>query len=1276
MDPVSAAASVIGIVQLTATIVKLCGVYASKVKDAKQDILRLAEEVDALRKTLTTLQDFMSGPDGAELVVHDDLLANIARCFTTLGEFEKKLDLKTTQRTFRRKLRFLKWPLEHEEVNRAIEQIGRKTTRILDKKLDFGSLRTAKGAAFDSYDNPHNECLPGTRVELLDAIETWATSEDGKCIFWLNGMAGTGKSTISRTIASRLKRQELLGASFFFKKGEEDRGTAKKLFSTLVEQLVVGLPGMVSGVQAAIKNDPNISEKVLREQFEKLFFYPLLEMRRPRTKIMSKVIVIDALDECDHEQNIQQLLLLLPQVQRSSSVQIRFLLTSRPELAIRLGFSSISTEEHQDMVLHEVPEPVVRHDISLYFDHQFARLRKERSLAPDWPGEEATRALIEKAIPLFISAFTLCRFIDDKNWIPEKRLKAILADQTTYLSKMDGVYMPVLNQLLTGQDESESRQLVREFKEIIGVIVILATPLSVNSLSRLLQISKDDINNRLGCLHSVLNIPNDTEKPVRLLHLSFRNCLLDVKKENSTFGINEKEVHRALTRLCLQNMERNLRKNICNLPNDGTPLSEIDMRYMDDYLPSDLRYSCRYWVQHLVQTQEPVVDVSRAFSFLKKHFLHWVEVMSILGFLSEAISLLALLQSIVQKPEMSANLHDMRRFVFRNRHVANIAPLQLYSSGLVFSPELSFVRKTFSGELPDWVLKPPTIRKNWTAEIQTLEDHSDSVNAVAFSPDSKVLATGSRDKTIKLWDTNTGALQQTLKGHSSRVKAVAFSLDGQTLVSGSEDNMINVWDTSAGAVQHSFSDRSGKMTSMDISPNGHLIAFGFNNGTIHLWDANTRVMRQTFKNHTGAMRAVSISPDGQLLVSSSHVGATKIWDISTGAIKDTLKGHFGGVLTVAFSPDGRLIAFGGSTLYLWNTLTSTLKHTIITRECFKRNSDFFLENSVVVVAFSPNSQVLASGSYDGRLGLWDVTTGALLQVLEGHRSLILAVRFSQDGQMLASSSYDRTVKLWDTTAGSLERNIQQTSPAAAAAAAAAATTTPAPQLHAAEYTTTLTGHSDTILTSAFSPSGQVLASGSVDCMVNLWSVTTGALLRNLRGHHDWVFRIVFSPDSQLLASGSGDGIIKLWRVSTGGLRQTLQGHSGGTTTMMFSPDNRLLISGSLDRSVRVWDADSGALMQSVAVQSLITKMAFSPHGACLETDRGNLDIQFEYESNHPVRALANSKRVSLEAEWVVLDGVRLLWLPSEYRPDSSAIFGCTVALGLASGEVFFMEFRP
>jgi hypothetical protein len=178
-------------------------------------------------------------------------------------------------------------------------------------------------------------------------------------------MAGTGKSTISRTVARRLKQQQLLGASFFFKRGEEDRGTARKLFPTLTEQLVLNIPQMLPRVQEALKDDPNISEKVLREQFEKLLLGLLLRIEQ-REETTIRVIVIDALDECDLESDIGIILRVLPQVQKSTSMQLRFLLTSRPELPFRLGFKEI-TYAYQDFVLHEIETAVIEHDIALYF---------------------------------------------------------------------------------------------------------------------------------------------------------------------------------------------------------------------------------------------------------------------------------------------------------------------------------------------------------------------------------------------------------------------------------------------------------------------------------------------------------------------------------------------------------------------------------------------------------------------------------------------------------------------------------------------------------------------------------------------------------------------------------------------------------------------------------------------------------------------------------------------------------------------------------------------
>jgi hypothetical protein len=309
------------------------------------------------------------------------------------------------------------------------------TMGLLSQKVDLSRLQVAKGAAFNDYENHHTGCLPGTRVKLLREIDNWTKNPNGKSIFWLNGMAGTGKSTISRTVAGCLKEKNLLAASFFFKRGEQDRGSAKMLFSTLARQLGSTIPQMRPSIQNAIEDDPDISGRVLREQFEKLILQPILAINQ------TMVIVIDALDECDQEDDIRVILRLLPCVQKSSSIQIRFLLTSRPELPIRLGFKGI-TNDHQNLMLHRIPKAVIEHDIRLFFENKFLQLREDCDLPSDWPGEVTIDALIERAVPLFISATTLYRFISDKKRNPEQRLRAILSDENNYASKMDSTSKP------------------------------------------------------------------------------------------------------------------------------------------------------------------------------------------------------------------------------------------------------------------------------------------------------------------------------------------------------------------------------------------------------------------------------------------------------------------------------------------------------------------------------------------------------------------------------------------------------------------------------------------------------------------------------------------------------------------------------------------------------------------------------------------------------------------------------------------------------------------
>lgn len=247
-------------------------------------------------------------------------------------------------------------------------------------------MPVAHGAEFHSSANQHeSHCLPGTREAVLNRIGEWARLPQGKRIFWLKGRAGTGKSTISRTIARTFNEANLLGASFFFKRGEGDRGNTSKFFSTITRQLARRIPQLVPSVQNTIQVDPDIATKGLKEQFDRILLQPLMDLNSSILLTPLLVMVIDALDECDVDNDILLLLQLLPHLQKSKAVRFRIFIASRPELPIRLGFSKFAAHEYETLDLDEIPEHVIANDISQFLQHRLSEIRKERSLPPAWP---------------------------------------------------------------------------------------------------------------------------------------------------------------------------------------------------------------------------------------------------------------------------------------------------------------------------------------------------------------------------------------------------------------------------------------------------------------------------------------------------------------------------------------------------------------------------------------------------------------------------------------------------------------------------------------------------------------------------------------------------------------------------------------------------------------------------------------------------------------------------------------------------------------------------
>jgi len=495
-------------------------------------------------------------------------------------------------------------------------------------------------------------CHPDTRIELLARIRLWANDPCGKCIFWLNGMAGTGKSTIARTIANMWSDADELGASFFFRRGEGDRGHAARFFTTIASQLVRTIPGMIPDISKAIDDTPDIAEKWMKEQFDKLVLEPLLAMRHDRNKTPTRVVVIDALDECERDEDIRTLLDLLSRAQEIQSVRLRIFITSRPDLPVRLGFKRMSEEKHQDLVLHEIPKQLVEKDLSAFLEHELARIRNDHCLPRGWPGDTSMRALVTMASPLFIFAATACRFLDDQRLggSPETRLQDILHDQSIEgTSQLGKTYLPVLKRLEADIADLPKQKLEERFRLIVGTIVLLEEPLSALSLSGLLAVNKNDINGLLSMLHSVLHIPTDQEVPVRLLHLSFRDFLIDpATRPRTMFAVSCAETHEMMAIKCLNLMmdsKKGLRENFCDLDSVGTLRNDISDEKVLSCLSPELRYACRHWVCHLQQSGNALKYQSDVEHFLKTHLLHWFEAMGLLQRMREAVAMITSLQS-------------------------------------------------------------------------------------------------------------------------------------------------------------------------------------------------------------------------------------------------------------------------------------------------------------------------------------------------------------------------------------------------------------------------------------------------------------------------------------------------------------------------------------------------------------------------------------------------------------------------------------------------------
>ena len=835
----------------------------------------------------------------------------------------------------------------------------------------------------------HDTCLPGTRESVLDEIMQWAKDPQDRHVFWLNGLAGTGKSTIAQTFSGMVSDTGILGASFFCSRDYLNRKELKNIFPTLAYQLACRYPAFRSRIIQVIKRDPSVAQNSLISQFKDLIIDPLSSTNT------SCVIIIDALDECIDDQPASAILSVLGRLVKKLPF-VKFFITGRPEPRIRSGFRLPLLEPlTQVFLLHEVKLTDVDEDIRLYLQEKLTAVAKRRSdfdISDPWPCDTDLVALTRKAAGLFIFASTLTRFIESEHHEPNERLQLIVSSSGSTVHEgragIDPLYTQVLMLAFTGVKEEDP--IFANLRRVLGAVVLAFNPLSREQIAKVLGTKPSLITTTLRHLHSVLLVPREGSKEIRIFHKSFPDFLQDPDRCSDPRFFVDSPVHHGDIALDCLGLLKKLKSNPCDLPDfvmnrDVANVPEL----LDNKVGIATRYACGYWAMHV--RLSPTTDdyairlIPSATEFFKKNAIPWIEVMSFekrlesvihsiynlfdwLGMVCElyysqygGLAHLFFKQVSVSVSALRSLAEDCLRFTMHFFHPIQQSASHVYHSALPLSPRTSmFHSKTLKDKTKIRVFHGQA--DAWGVTVRTIPTSSKNITCMeAFS---NKIAAACDDNTVGIYDSITGVLKLSMS-LADPVKVIRGSPDGLILFCAHKTPSITVWDMQTGGLVHTF-HLGGSAQDIAVSLEGRYLASRSADTPVEVWEVSGEMGGAAIWTGSSATSFCWLDPEALLAVSTG--ASVDIHDILGGTTLRSLTVPYPVQHMVYSQKFNRLAIKASSETQSTVTIVDPQIHTPTASHWVHENFPFSC------FTFSQTTEELVCGMETQGLQLFDIST--------------------------------------------------------------------------------------------------------------------------------------------------------------------------------------------------------------------------------------------------------------------------------------------------------------